>query len=112
MIINRKRATAIVTIAASPLLLFNCLRPASLCVAEQSLHHVTPLELNRILLNMTRGKWISVAVAGPTPTPFPCPLCWFARTRTENFDAVNAAPIARRLARNKCTRSTAAVGHI
>ena len=25
---------------------------------------------------------------GPTPTPFPCPLCWFARTRTENFDLV------------------------
>ena len=37
---------------------------------------------------MTRGEWTSVAVAGPTPTPFPCPLCWFARTRTENFDAL------------------------
>ena len=29
-----------------------------------------------------------LAVAGPTPTPFPCPLCWFARTRTENFDGL------------------------
>ena len=29
-----------------------------------------------------------VSVDGPTPTPFPCPLCWFARTRTENFDGL------------------------
>jgi hypothetical protein len=28
----------------------------------------------------------TVSVDGPTPTPFPCPLCWFARTRSENFD--------------------------
>ena len=53
-----------------------------------------------------------LAVAGPTPTPFPCPLCWFARTQTDNFDYADAAPIARRLARNKRTRSTAAVGHL
>src|SRR4051812_24527474 len=29
-----------------------------------------------------------VSANGPTPTPFPCPLCWFARTRTENFEAL------------------------
>jgi hypothetical protein len=26
------------------------------------------------------------AAAGPTPTPFPCPLCWFPRTQSDNFD--------------------------
>ena len=29
-----------------------------------------------------------VTVADPTPTPLPCPLCWFSRTRTENFDGL------------------------
>jgi hypothetical protein len=28
------------------------------------------------------------AVAGPTPTPVPCPLCWFPRTQSDNFDSL------------------------
>src|SRR4029077_7807987 len=27
-----------------------------------------------------------VAADGPTPTPLPCPLCWFPRTQSDNFD--------------------------
>jgi len=27
-----------------------------------------------------------VSVDGPTPTPLPCPLCWFPRTQSDNFD--------------------------
>ena len=28
----------------------------------------------------------TVSAAGPTPTPLPCPLCWFPRTQSDNFD--------------------------
>ena len=29
-----------------------------------------------------------VSADGPTPTPIPCPLCWFPRTRSDNFDGL------------------------
>ncbi|MGE5209007.1 MAG: hypothetical protein ACM3KL_06725 [Alphaproteobacteria bacterium] len=29
-----------------------------------------------------------LTAAGPTPTPWPCPLCWFPRTQSDNFDGL------------------------
>ena len=35
-----------------------------------------------------RNRVAVLAAIGPTPTPFPCPLCWFPRTRGDNFDSL------------------------
>jgi hypothetical protein len=47
---------------------------------------VAVISSSRTIADDHRNRVDVVSIAGPTPTPFPCPLCWFPRTQSDNFD--------------------------
>ena len=86
MIISRKRAASSSRLRAVSCLLFTI--SAGLAVLAGIASSRATDQGGSALSEQTDWQIARRSADGPTPTPFPCPLCWFARTRTENFDLV------------------------
>ena len=86
MIISRKRAASSSRLRAVSCLLFTI--SAALAVLAGIASSRATDQGGSALSEQTDWQIARRSADGPTPTPFPCPLCWFARTRTENFDLV------------------------
>ena len=86
MIISRKRAASSSRLRGFSCLLFTI--SAGLAVLAGIASSRATDQGGSALSERTDWQIARRSADGPTPTPFPCPLCWFARTRTENFDLV------------------------
>jgi hypothetical protein len=85
--ITRSNSRSTAWLLQAAIRLFPCIAAAAVLVVAIRSSPATGQVESRFQGDGT-GRLNVIGVAGPTPTPVECPLCWFPRTRSDNFDAL------------------------